>query len=98
MKTHSPALMGGGIALTVLGGGSIVGAITIFGLDSGSHGDFSGLASVLIGIPLLVHGLGCLGGGIPMIVIGNKSIPANSASLVPAIVPTRGGAGFGWRF
>ena len=98
MKRHSPALMGGGIFLTAFGGLSLIGAATTFGLDSSGGGDFSGFASLLIGLPLLVHGLGCIAGGIPMIVVGNKQIPEGSASLVPSLVPSRGGAAMQWLF
>jgi hypothetical protein len=89
--------MNGGIALTVLGGVSLIGAAAAFGVDTGNQGDFQGVLSILVGLPLLVHGAGCLAGGIPMIVIGNKDIPEGSASLLPTIVPARGGAALRWQ-
>jgi hypothetical protein len=98
-KTHSPALMGGGIALVVLGALSVIGSATAFAEDASSHA--RGVVAIIVGLPLAIHGAGCFAGGIPMIVIGNRKIPADGSpppktSLVPTIVPSRGGVGLGW--
>jgi hypothetical protein len=98
MKTHSPALMGGGIALVALGGLSLLGAATAFVDDARSKGDFQGILSVIVGIPLLVHGLGCIAGGIPMIVIGKRRIPADGPPPTLSLVPSRGGGAMRWSF
>lgn len=87
-KTHSPALMAGGITLIALGGLSFAGSVTAFVADANSHGEGSGILSILVGIPLLVHGVGCLAGGIPMTVIGNRQIPAGYAAPSPSAVPS----------
>lgn len=97
MVTHSPALMGGGIALVSIGVLSAFGAATAFAEDSGRGGS-GGILSLIVGLPLLAHGLGCIGGGIPMIVIGARKIPVEIPRGMPMIVGTRGGAGVGWRF
>lgn len=97
MVTHSPALMGGGIALVSIGVLSAFGAATAFAEDSG-HGGSGGLLSLIVGLPLLAHGLGCIGGGIPMIVIGARKLPVEVPRAMPMVVGTRGGAGVGWRF
>jgi hypothetical protein len=86
-KTHSPALMAGGIALTVLGGLSILSGATVILYDYSHKYDPYGwgrLLSTLVGAPLLIHGAGCFAGGIPMIVIGNRRIPAGHSG-VPSI-------------
>lgn len=87
MGRHSTALMVGGIILSSVGVASIIGAITVFVGDGNSRGDFKGLASLVIGVPLMVHGLGCLGGGIPMWVIGARDIPLGYAGARPSLVP-----------
>jgi hypothetical protein len=88
-KTHSPALMAGGIALTVLGGLSILSGATVIIYDYSHKYDPDGwgrLLSILVGAPLLIHGAGCFAGGIPMIVIGNRRIPVGYAG--PPAVPS----------
>lgn len=87
MKTHSYALMGGGIALTGIGAVSLLaGTLTIVG-DLQGGGDLKGLATMILGVPLVVHGLGCIGGGIPMILIGAKKIPVHSPPNRPGLLP-----------
>ena len=103
MKRHSPALMGGGIALTSLGVLSVLGAGTAFAVDAGSSGEFRGILALIVGLPLLIHGAGCIAGGVPMIVIGARMIPADGSpppktSFIPRLVPARGGAGLGFSF
>lgn len=83
--------MAGGIVLTTLGVIQVGVASGIFVMDSRSRGDFSGLASIIIGLPLLVNGVGCLAGGIPMIAIGAKSIPDTSPRAQLSFVPQMGG-------
>jgi hypothetical protein len=83
MGRHSDALMAGGIVLTVLGGLSLAGGATAIAADT-YHGDFGGILAFLVGMPLLIHGAGCIAGGIPMIVIGNKQIPVGYAGARPA--------------
>lgn len=90
-KMHSPGLMAGGIVLTSLGAIQVGLATAIFIGDSRSKGDFSGIVSIVIGLPLLVNGLGCLGGGIPMIAIGAKSVPDTSPKATLSFVPQMGG-------
>src|SRR4051812_22175632 len=64
-KRHSLALMSGGVVLTTIGALSILGGITAIAEDSKQRAD--GFLALLVGTPLIVHGAGCLGGGIPMI-------------------------------
>ena len=101
MGRHSEALMAGGIAMTTLGVLSVAGGVTAIIADSG-HGDFDGVLAFLVGLPLLIHGAGCIAGGIPMIVIGNKQIPIGYAGAKPSPVPhVSVGKGTGrltWRF
>lgn len=73
---HSPALMGGGIALIVLGALSAVGATLAYATDNYGHGDWAGAQAIIVGMPLTFHALGCFAGGIPMYVIGARMIPA----------------------
>ena len=84
-KRHSLALMAGGVALTTMGALSILGGITAIAEDSRQHAD--GILALIVGTPLIVHGAGCIGGGIPMIRIGDRTVPAGWASLVPSFSP-----------
>jgi hypothetical protein len=83
-KRHSLALMAGGLTLTALGVLSIIGGATAIAEDLNPHNETSGLGT-LLGIGLLIHGAGCLAGGIPMAVIGNRSIPAGWAGVLPTL-------------
>lgn len=87
MKTHSYPLMGGGIALTSIGVVSLLGGGAVIMNDLDGGGDLKGLATIILGVPLVVHGLGCIGGGIPMIVIGARKIPLYSPTNRPALLP-----------
>ena len=91
LQTHSKALMGGGIALTAFGGLSLFGGLAAFA--EGARGGATVLVPLGfgVGIPLLIHAAGCFAGGIPMIVIGARKIPA------PALVPLRGGVGLSFQ-
>ncbi len=89
---HSPGLVAGGTVLTVLGTASAIAATIIFVADSRGGGDFRGLTSVIFGIPLSVNAVGCLAGGIPMIVIGAKDVPNGD------IHPTSATATVTWHF
>ena len=80
-KRHSLPLMAGGITLTAIGVLSILGGITAFIEDQNSGGDARGYLGILVGIPLLIHGAGCIGGGIPMWRIGDRTIPAGWAAI-----------------
>ena len=97
MVRHSGALMGGGIGLTAFGVISAIGGATAFAED-GHSGGSQGILSLLVGLPLLIHAAGCLAGGIPMIVIGNRKIPIEIPHMMPTMVSSRGGAGLGWKF
>jgi hypothetical protein len=73
---HSEGLVAGGAVLTTIGVASLIGATYIFVNDLGQRGgDFRGLVSVVIGLPLASSAIGGLAGGIPMIAIGMKRIP-----------------------
>jgi hypothetical protein len=82
-KRHSLALMAGGISLTALGVLSILGGITAIVEDARNHDD--GILALIVGTPLIIHGAGCIGGGIPMWRIGDRTIPAGWAGLVPSL-------------
>jgi hypothetical protein len=84
-KMHSPGLMGGGIAFLALGSLSVLGGVTAVIVDSNSHGDFEGILSILVALPLFIHGAGCIAAGIPMTVVGARKVPA-----MPAWVPAPG--------
>ncbi len=93
MVRHSGALMGGGIALTALGVLSGFAAMSAF-IEDGRN-NYRGAMAGIIGIPALIHMVGCLAGGIPMIVIGNRKIPIEIPVMIGA---SRGVSGMGWRF
>ncbi|MFT3767225.1 MAG: hypothetical protein QM820_17140 [Minicystis sp.] len=86
-KTHSTPLIVGGGVLTGLGALSLLGGVTAIVADQSNHGEFQGILSIVVGIPLLVNGVGCVAGGIPMIVIGNRKIPAGYAGARPSPLP-----------
>ena len=90
-KRHSPGLMAGGIVLTTLGAIQTGIATGIFIEASRSRSEYSGIFTVFIGVPLFVNGIGGLAGGIPMIVIGAKSIPDTSPRAQLSFVPQMGG-------
>lgn len=91
--THSPALMGGGIGLLSLGVVSMAGGIGSIVVDASMNGDSRGILTALLGIPTLIHGVGCVAAGIPMIVIGRRQIPVEmdragaSSRFVPSVAP-----------
>lgn len=90
-KTHSPALMDGGIALVVLGGISLASGVGVIIWDQGRGANSSfprGIWTGVAAIPLLVHAAGCIAGGIPMILIGSRQIPAGYAGAAPSPVPS----------
>jgi hypothetical protein len=84
-RIHSPAMARGGYALIGLGLAQIVGGVVTLIIDQGLGGDIKGLASLEIGMPLFVSGAGCLAGGIPMAVIGRKTVPV---VLTPLVIPS----------
>jgi sulfite exporter TauE/SafE len=102
LKTHSPALIAGGIVLTGVGAVSAIGGVTAIIADVANRNEFKGLLAVIIGVPLLAHGLGCLAGGIPMIAIGAKKIPFNGSkdtrSPAPFVMVTPRSAALRWTF
>src|SRR5258705_8751916 len=79
-KPHSVGLMAGGGVLVGLGGISIVTGTTIAVIDLFDR-HTQGLGALIIGLPLFLHGVGCIGGGTAMIYIGARRIPVTSASL-----------------
>ena len=86
-KTHSPGLAAGGVVLLVLGAASII-AGAVVGPMCGSGGTCGGW---LAGVPLIIHGAGCFAGGIPMVVIGMRKVPAAAPTITPLWVkPTAG--------
>jgi len=87
-EMHSPGLLAGGVVLTTIGVISAALATYVFIVDSRGGGDFRGLASVVIGLPLTANALGCLGGGIPMIVIGAKPVYRNDGSAATSAMAT----------
>jgi hypothetical protein len=99
-KTHSRHLVAGGALLTGLGVVSLVFSVVLFSRPS--NGEWGAFPQAMGGVTL-AHGLGCLGGGIPMIVIGQRQIPAGEPPLVlPAAPPRREampmGVTLGFRF
>lgn len=82
-KRHSLALMAGGLSLSAIGVLSILGGVTAIIQDKKDHDE--GILAAIVGAPLLVHGAGCIAGGIPMTVIGNRTIPAGWASVLPTV-------------
>ncbi len=95
-RMHSPGLVAGGAVLTTIGAVSLIGAVAVFVTDLRERGDFRGLASVVIGLPLLSSALGGLGGGIPMIAIGLKSVPLDPSYASSTARPI--GATLSWTF
>lgn len=75
MVRHSEPLKRGGAALIVLGLLSGAGAGIAFAMDR-FDGDFGGVLSLLVGLPLSIHAAGCIAAGIPMYIVGNRMIPA----------------------
>lgn len=80
-------MVAGGIVLTTLGAGHVGLGIVAIAADESA---FVGLGFV-VGIPSIVLGTGLLAGGIPMIVIGAKSVPDTSQRAVLSFVPQMGG-------
>jgi hypothetical protein len=103
MVRHSDALMGGGIGLTALGIASVVGGIgtIVDDLTSRSYGG-QGVATLIIGVPLVAHGLGCIAGGVAMWVIGAKKVPFGSeqprAGKIPSVAIGPTAASVRWAF
>lgn len=71
MKRRSGGLFGGGIACTVVGGIGLLAGVAVLAIDSAGGGGVGTGAGVLAGSALL------MGGGIAMIVIGNKKVPVD---------------------
>ena len=46
-----------------------------------------GVASAVLGIPLALNGIGCNVGGVFMVVIGNRKVPAEKATVPPSRLP-----------
>jgi hypothetical protein len=79
-RTHSRKLAAGGIVMAVLGA---VQMVVGFGLLT-QLTDYNfgyGLAAA----PLIVNGAGCIAGGVPMAVVGDRTIPVST--LAPLVLP-----------
>jgi hypothetical protein len=83
---HSPALAAGGYLLVALGVVSVIGGTAATIAVSRSNCDACGFGYLPAGA-VIIHGAGCLAGGIPMVVIGSRRIPV--PTLLPLVVAPR---------
>jgi len=86
-KTHSAKLQVGGGVLIAFGIVSIIASVPFFVEATERDCDLCPFAYVAA-LPLLVHALGCIGGGVPMVVIGRRQIPVPSVTAL-VLKPTR---------
>jgi hypothetical protein len=105
MKRRSPGLWGGGLAMVIVGpivtvigfGVVIAGAAdqTCFGSTLSCTSDINnGKSLVTDGTIAIVIGVALIGGGIAMMVVGGRKVPATAAMLLPK--PTANG--LAWTF
>jgi hypothetical protein len=78
-RRRSPGMLGGGIVMTVLGGAGMVGGL--LGVIAG--GMSSSDATQAAGTVGIVGGLVSVGIGIPLIVVGGKTVAADGSPLPP---------------
>jgi hypothetical protein len=95
LQVHSPALTAGGYVMIAFGVASVVSGLAMFQVAT-SH-DCYDCYRVMIATPLLLHGAGCVAGGIAMAVVGKREIPVPAPVLLvlPPATSQRGTAPLG---
>jgi hypothetical protein len=72
LTMHNKPMRDAGIVFTAIGSGLLIAAAVTNGLNSGCHGDFCGMTTVFIGLPLMGGGLLFALVGIPLWAVGGR--------------------------